>query len=73
MQFEINITEKVVRTNTYIVELADEDEGKSLLCNIYGDISDADHPDDISSIIAEAGYEVQEIVYGTESVEYELE
>lgn len=73
MRFEINVTEKVVRTNTYVVEVEDEDEGESLLCNIDGDISDADHPDDITSIITEAGYEVQEMVYGAEGAEYELE
>lgn len=72
MKFEIEIEERIIRRNTYTVEVEDEDEGEVLLNQIYDEVNDATHSDDITSIISGAGYEIKEISIGAESPEYEV-
>lgn len=74
MKFEIEVEERISRINTYIIEVEDEDEGESLQ---YGalpdDIEDAQSQDDVISAIEMTGYEVKEVHYGAEEIEYELQ
>lgn len=74
MKFEIEVEERVSRINTYVIEVANKHEGESLQ---YGalpdDIEDAQSLDDVISAIEMAGYEVKEVHYGAEDVEYELQ
>lgn len=72
MKFEIEIEERIIRRNTYTVEVEDEDEGDILLNQIDDEVNDATHSDDITSIISRAGYEIKEISIGAENPEYEV-
>lgn len=72
MKFEIEVEEKIVRTNRYIVEVGSEEEGNNILDGISKKIDYAIHPDDVVDAITSFGYEVQEIKYGAEEPAYEI-
>ena len=72
MRFEIEVNETVSKINTYIVEVDSEEEGESLLNMIEDDIDDVTHPDDISYVIQNAGYEIVKKIEGVEDFEAEL-
>lgn len=72
MRFEIEIEEQVTRRNSYFVEVDDEEEGEMLLNSLEDGVYDAIHPDDITSAISRAGYEIKKIILGAEDVKYEI-
>lgn len=72
MRFNIDIEETIRRINTYTVEVLSDEEGNRLLEKIESGIRNAVHPDDVSLVIQDAGYKVQEITEGVEECEYEL-
>ena len=63
----------MTRINSYIIDVGNEEEGENLLSKIEDEINGAIHPDDVVMAITDAGYEVEEVCYGAEDVEYELQ
>lgn len=73
MKYDLEVKEKIIRTNRYTVEVDNETEGKILLLEIEDDINYANHPDDVTQVINDAGYEIIDICEGAEEVGYELQ
>lgn len=82
MKFEIEVEEKVTRTNKYVFEVGSVEEGEKILSLCDFEINAANHPDDVIESIINAIHNVipdpdnddpLEIHYGAEDVEYEVQ
>jgi len=73
MKYNLYVCECVKRTNTYVIDVDNEEDGSNFADMIADDIEDADHPDDISEIIESHGGNINKVIKGAESVEFELE
>jgi hypothetical protein len=72
MKYNIEYEEKITRINTITIEVDSEEDGDDIVDDLYCNVPDYDHPDDIFDDLREMGVEVVETREGAEDCEYEI-
>lgn len=73
MNYEIEYTETVKKSNTVTIEVESEEQGEEIADKLYEKARNYNHPDDIFCDLREMGVKVLEICEGAEDCEYEIE